>query len=337
MTPKSATTGLNKINIILIVLLVIQLLLMAAVYWPKAAAGQSELKLEGVTKDNITALHITDAEGKEIALQKTDKGWVLPEMDNYPVDESKVAPLLEKLEGFKTRRLVTRTKDSHKQLQVADDNFMRRLEITTADGKMHILYIGASSGPGATHVRLSAEPEAYLTGDLTSWDVNTAPSSWIDNLYFTLDKDAVLSLSLKNSAGQLDFSKDDEGNLVLDDLQEGEEMDTAAANGLLNRVISVRMSRPLSRKEDPAYGLDKPQASVILRAKTDKEGKEESYTLLLGNKDPANPKGNEYVLHASSSPYYVLVSNYIADDLNQKTRQDFIKKSAGESQPAAPE
>jgi len=327
-------TGLNKINIILIALLVIQLLLMVAMYWPKAAAGQSELKLEGVTKDNITALHITDAEGKEIVLKKADEGWVLPEMGNYPVDESKVSPLLEKLDGFKTNRLVTRTKESHKQLQVADDDFARKLEITTADGKVHVLYLGASAGPGATHVRQGGDPEAYLTGDLTSWDINTSPTGWIDNLYFTLDKENLLSLSLKNSAGQLDFSKDDEGNLVLDDLQEGEEMDTAAANGLLNRVISVRMSRPLSQEDNPAYGLNKPQASVVLRAK-DKEGQEESYTLLLGNKDPNSPDSNEYVFHASNSPYYVLVSNYIADDLSQKTRQDFIKKpeeDAGASQ-----
>ena len=333
MTTESVTqktSGLNKINIILIGLLVIQALLMAAVYWPKAAAGKSELKLEGVTKDNITALHIIDAEGKEIAMKKTGEGWVLPEMGDYPVDESKITPLLEKLDGFKTNRLVTRTKESHKQLQVADDDFARKLEITTADGQVHTLYVGASGGPGATHVRLSGEPEAYLTGDLTSWDINTAPSGWIDNLYFTLDKDAVLGLSLKNSAGQLDFNKDDEGNLVLNDLQEGEEMDTAAANGLLNRVISVRMSRPLSKEENPAYGLDKPQASVTLRAKTD-DGSQ-TYTLLLGQ-----PYGDqdEYVFHASNSPYYVLVSNYIADDLSQKTRQDFIKNPEPTPQPTA--
>ena len=59
--------------------------------------------------EEVESLTITDSGGTHVTLAKTPEGWGLPEAGDYPADNEKVSSLLEKLEGIKTDRQVTRT------------------------------------------------------------------------------------------------------------------------------------------------------------------------------------------------------------------------------------
>lgn len=310
----------NRLNQILAVALAAQLILVAVVFWPKAAAQANSGPLLGaLSADKISALSITGDDGKKIALAKNGNGWVLPDADNFPVNADKVTPVLDKLVGLKTNRLVTRTADSHKRLEVAADKFARKIDLQTADGNF-TLYLGSSAGPGATHIRRDGQNETYLTADLSTWELNPQASSWITATYLSLASADVTAFSLKNAAADLSFKKDAGGNWTMAGAVQSETVNTGTITSLLGQITAVSMSRPVSKTEQPAFGLDKPAATVTLTVQPE-GGAAQTVTLRVGAKDDAG----EYYFHASNAEYFVTVSSYIAEALTNKTRADFIQ------------
>jgi len=304
---------MNKQNQILIAILVIQIIIGAAVFWPGAGAqAQSGPLLPDFAAANVIGLTIADSDGNSLSLAKSGDGWALPEADDFPADETKITPLLEKFEAVESNRLVTRTEASHQRLQVAADNFARKVDLSLTDGSNHTLYIGSSAG--ATHVRAADAPEVYLTGELTNWDVNAQPSAWIDPLYFTVPQTATVSLTLENVNGTFEFVKAGEA-WTMTGLAADETLDTDAAARLVNSLSAVRMTRPIGKTEQPDFGLDVPQAVVTLQTS------DETYTLQVGVK---NADDDSYVCKASNSDYYVWVAAFTDDDLAQKARTDFL-------------
>jgi len=311
----------NRLQQILLIVLVVQIALAVWVFWPKPAASQSSGPLLGdFSTDSVTSLAISDSE-KTLTLAKQDGKWFLPDAGDFPVTETNVTTLLDNIEKVQTNRLVTQTDTSHRRLQVAPDDFNRRLELSLSNGTTHDLYVGSSAGAGATHVRLDNQPEVYLTGDLDAFSINPQAGSWIDTLYFTVPQTATTKLTLENSNGALEFVKDG-ANWTLSDLADGETFNQNAFTNMLNQVISVRMTEPIGTEAQADFGLDAPQATVTL-ATTD-----ETDTLLVGAKNPAD--SDNYVFKASNSPYYVRISSFTGDNLINKTRADFLEAPAAE-------
>jgi len=322
---------MKRHNQILASILVIQVLLSVVVFWPRSAAtGQSESVFADLEAENIVALTIADADGKSIALRKvTGNGstelaevWVLPDADDYPAQADKITPLLEDIVGLTTGRLVTRTDASHKQLQVAPNDFQRRIEFETNDGKKRAaFYLGSSPSYGATHFRVADQNETYLTNDMTVWETNATASSWIDTSYLSVPPDEVTKLTLQNANGTFtlmkeDDEEDDQGVWIMAGLAEDETLDEAKVNGIVRQATSVTMVRPLGQEEQAAYGMDAPKAVVTL------ETAERIITLRVGTQDPSD---STYVVFSSASPYYVRVSEYSVKDLAETTGDDFLQ------------
>src|SRR5262245_24711165 len=117
----------NRLNQILIALLVVQIVLTAFVLRPKAAAPESGPLIPNFSANDVTALTVTDNEGNSVALAKKGEDWILPENGDFPAKAESITTLLDGVAGIKTDRLVTQTEDSHKRLQVAQADFNRRL------------------------------------------------------------------------------------------------------------------------------------------------------------------------------------------------------------------
>jgi len=306
---------MNKQNQILIAILVIQIIIGAVVFWPNSVSqAQAGPLLPDFSAANVDSLSIADGEGNSLALAKSGDDWVLPEADDFPADEAKITPFLEKIEAVESNRLVTQTEASHQRLQVAAADFARKVDIGLSSGDSRTLYIGSSAGAGATHVRAGDAPEVYLTGELTNWDANVQPSTWIDPVYFTVPQTATISLTLENVNGKFEFTRAGEA-WTMNGLTEGETLDTDAVTRLVNSLSAVRMTRPIGKTEQPDFGLDVPHAVVIL------ETSDETYTLWVGAK---NPDDDNYILKASNSDYYVWIAAFTGDDLTQKARTDFL-------------
>jgi hypothetical protein len=311
---------LNRTQWILAAVLVLQIALSVFAFWPRGgAAGSGEPLLPGLTDAQVVAITVTDAEANSITLRKVTGEWVLPSADDYPANAEQIDPLLETIAGLTTRRLVTRTAASHKRLQVAADDFLRRVELETADGTVHTLYIGSSPSYGTSHVRVEGKDETYLVSDISQWDFGVNPVPWVSSTYFSLSQDDVKQVVLTNAQGTFTFDRGEDGSWTLAGLAAEQELDTTEVNSVITKVTQVTMSRPLGKERVPEYGMDDPLAVVTLHKEA------ETITMSVGAQDPAD---NTYVVNVSTSPYYVRVSDYNIRPLVENARSDFITPPA---------
>ena len=305
---------------ILAAALAIQIALSVFVFWPKGAAtGGSELLFPELETGDVVALTITDDQGHSTPLRKSGEEWVLPDADDYPAKADQIMPVLEKIAALNTGRLVTRTDASHRRLRVAADDFMRRVDFETADGAEYTIYVGTSPSYGASHFRLDGQDETYLTGELSSWEVNAAPESWVDTTYFVIDQEELTQVTLENANGTFTFTKDDEGNWTLEGLEDGEELAQTNVNTAVSRATLVTLQEPLGKTEQSAYGLDDPLATVTI------EAGERTIVLRVGAQDPDD---DSHAVKVSESPYYVRVSQHNVQPLVENARDDFIQPPA---------
>ncbi|MDY0019535.1 MAG: DUF4340 domain-containing protein [Anaerolineae bacterium] len=313
---------------ILAAVLVVQVLLTAFVFWPRpATTTQGAPVFPDLTTDAVVALTVTDDQGNSVALRKVDDGWVLPDADDYPVLADSVTALLDKLVALTTDRLVTRTDTSHSQLQVAADNFVRRVEFETADGTSQVLYIGSAQNYTATHFRIEGQDETYLADGLSTYEINATPASWAESAYLQIPNDELTQVALKNANGVFTFIKTKDALWTLKELGSGAELSQSQVSTFISRVSALSLLNPLGKEEQPEYGMDEPLAVVTLKTA------DETVTLTVGAK-LSDESG--YVVKASTSPYYVMVAEYAISSVVENARADFLEAEPTPAPTTAP-
>jgi len=308
---------------ILLGVLVLQIILGGVVFWPREVAPASgEPLFPDLVAEDIVALTVEDNTGEQIVLRKVGEAWVMPEAGDYPAQDAKITPVLEKLAALSTSSVVARTEASHTQLQVSEETFQRRIDFETATGETHTLYLGSAPRYTATHFRIEGESETYLTSDLSVWDVNVAVSGWADTSYVSIDLATVTDVTLENANGTFVLVKD-EDKWTLADLQAGEAIEPTQTSAVVRAATSQSLMAPLGMSADPAYGLDAPGAVAIV---TTDDG--QTHTLAVA----ADPQDDgSYVVKSSDADYYVRVAGYTVTPLLDKAREDFL------AEPATPE
>jgi len=303
--------------------LVVQLVLIGLFFWPRSAAGrESAPLLPDLDAEQVVRLVIREGED-EIELAQEEGSWVLASAEGYPCNEGAVPGLLEKLVALQSDRLVAETRSSHKRLKVDAGDYAYRVEIESADGPDHTLYVGTAPSYGAIHVRVEDQDEVYLVSGLTSTDVGTRMATWIDTLYHTAERDQMIGLTVENANGLLEFLKDESGTWSMLGPAEDEVIAETNITTLVNRMASLRMLKPLGKAVQPEYGMQDPSAVVVVRLRGE-DGSVRRQTIHVG----AVGKDDSYIVKASTSPYYVQVAGYTATDFVEKTRADFIEAPA---------
>jgi hypothetical protein len=308
---------MNRQQQILAGVLVLQLVLVGVAFWPRqTATGSAAPLFPDLESEDIVMLAVTDPDGNSVELRKEAGAWVLPQADGFPADEEKVSPVLDQISSLTSSRLVTRTSASHQRLQVAADDFVRRIDIETTDGTQHSVFLGSSPQYSATHFRIEGQEETYLTGDFSTWQTRAEAAAWIDTAYVQVDEEAVERITLENANGSFVFTRGQDADWTMEGLRGDETLDQAKVGSAVSRASSITMERPLGKEEKPEYGIDQPSAVVEL--KTD----EAEITVRVGAQ---NPEDDSYVVKSSESPYYVQVAGYAVQDLVDKTRDDFLE------------
>lgn len=323
---------MNKWQRLLIGLLVAQLALGVFVFWPRPVAGSGgQPLLAGLTADQITGLTITDEAGNTTKLAKQGDAWIAPDAGAYPADAAKITPVLDKLVALKTGRLIAQTPQSHAQLQVADNKYVRKIDITKADGTTQTVYLGSTAGGQAGHVRLAGQDNVYLASGLASWEVDSSLLNWINPVYLSFNAADLIGFTLKNKNGEFAFTKDAQGAWQLVGLGADETVDQDKVNNLLSSLASLRMTKPLGKTEDAGWGMAAPTATVTLQVKSGDQVK--TTTLTVGAQDP-NDKS--YVVKSSDSEYFVRVAEFSVQDLIQRDRAGFLPATPTPAATVAP-
>jgi len=319
------TLGLNRFQWILAVVLVTQIILAIVVNLPHKTRAESNPLVEGFDPASIVDVVIENQSTDKLHLAEVNGEWVLPEAGDYPANADKVTEVLGKIQNIKTNRLVTQTAASHNQLQVAEDNFNGRVTFTDSNGKPQTLYIGSSAGSGATHVRLDGMNQVYLTSELTSWEVTPTVSSWIDTTYITLDQDQLQTLRVENANGSFSFHKDESEKWTLEDLNEGEDLDSSGLQTKINRFTTLRMVEPLGTTAQTSWGLNQPLATAVF-------GLADGTTVSIAV--GALGQNGNYAIKASNSPYYVDIAATTAESLINMDRASLLLQPTATPTPA---
>lgn len=305
---------MNRQNQILAAILVLQLVVVAIVFWPRSSAGTPGQPLfPGVETSQVVKLTVTNTGGEPVEMDKGDAGWELAGTDGFPVVSSTVTSALEQIVALSGDRAVATTASSQKRLKVTADDYERLVEFEQSDGSRHFLYVGTSPSYSTTYVRADDQPEVYLS-TLKASDLGSGPSSWIDTTYVTVAQDQVTGMTLQNELGTFGFEK--EGDVwTMKGLAAGETLDTSKVNVILSSVSSLRMVQPLGKTEKPEYGLTEPLAvlEITTPAKT--------YVIKVG---ALASDGSSYVVSSSESPYIVRVSQYSLSKLVDNGRDAFL-------------
>ena len=314
---------MSRGNQILTAILVVQLALIALVFWPRSAGpAGGALLFEGLDTESIVQLTVYDPVEGQLRLAKVAGEWVLPEADDFSCMAGAVSDVLDKVASLESDRLVAETEASHGRLQVAEDNYVRMVVFSEADGTTYTLYLGSAPSYGAIHARVGREDQVYLVSGLSSADVPARAAGWIDTAYLTLQQGQVVDIALENANGRFAFARPDaQGEWAMAGLAADEVLNQGAVNSLLSQVSSVRMMRPLGLEEEPGYGLDDPAVVVTVRTR-DEEGGTAEYRLLVGAQ---RADEDSYYAKVSTSAYYVTVAAYTADGWIARTREAFLE------------
>ena len=314
---------MNNTQKILITILVAQVALVAFVFWPRNTAVADLGPLLGeIDPETITAITILDDENNNLRMTKDKAGWRLPDRGDYPVDPEKIQLFFENITVIETNRMITRTPDSHEQLQVSADKFVRKVSLETEDGKEIVFYLGTSSGTKATHVRLENQDEVYLTGEVTTWEVNAEPRGWINTTFMTVPVSEVTEVVIENPNGVFKFVKASTGEWEMTNIDDASGFNPEILTTLINRLSTIRLEEPLGTTMVAGYQLDPPNAIVELKAAyEDDENKKKIYTLIIGAFDQEN---DTYVISSSTSEYFVSVNSFSIKDFVNYSLEDFM-------------
>ncbi len=315
---------MNRRNRILAAVLAVQIVIAALVFVPRLIpTSTGGAPLFGTLKAaDIVGFTVQDTTGSSVEVSKQNDAWVLPASDNYPANKSDIESFLDKVVALKTDALVTRTSASHKQLQVADDTYARRIDLKLADGSTRTLLIGSASGASASYVRAGGQDAVYLAPNIASYSVGANASTWLStSVYLSFAQDKVTAMTLQNAQGNWSFTKDAQNQWAMAGLSAGDKFNPDSVTMLLATLSNTPMLQPLGKANKPEYGLDKPQAVMTFMIQDSITATARTITLSVGAKDP---KDNSYVMISSESPYYVRVAQFTAEGLVTKKRDDFM-------------
>jgi len=302
----------NTKNTVLFVLLVLQVALIAFLYRPGQNAAPAAANLfKALSPDQVTALTITDDQGKAIALVKKE-GWQISQGD-FPADQAKIEGLITKLADTKTSRLVSQTPGSHARLKVAESDFNRKVELSQGDTKT-VFFLGTAPSAKSIHLRLAEAKEVYQINDLAAWEVQTEKETWWQSKYLSQPAANLTGLTITNPAGTIELSFDAAKKAW--QLKESPEktLDVKRVEALLNSVTDITIASYLAKDASPK---GQPLATVTYQAK---EGA--PTTLQVWAKD--KPEDGDQVVKASSSAFSAKVKEYAVKEALEIKQQALI-------------
>jgi hypothetical protein len=322
---------MKRRNQILAGLLGAQILLIALVFVPRLLPSQNQSGplLGSVRAGDIVKMTISDKDGKALTLAKQGSDWTLPDLENYAAQSDQVTQFLDKLFGIKTDVLATSTASSLKRLQVADDDFVRKIDLQGADGKVYTLYLGTASGGGANHVRLGGQDNVYVARGINSFDAATDAHGWINPVYLSVPQSSILSASIENAQGKFEFANN-AGAWTMKNMPGGAQFNQQELLSLLAGLGSLNMQSPLGRTARPEYGLDRPSATVTAIVSDTNATK--VYTLKIGAKDSEG----HYPVISSEATWYVKVPAASVEPFINARMETFLAEAAPAPEGALP-
>lgn len=307
-------------NKTLSILLIIQLIVIAFVYWPSSEqATQKTAFFSDTALEQIKGFTITDDENNSISLNKQEGNW-LSQQGAYPANRETIETLLGKILSLQSARLVTNTQSSQVRLKVSSDVFNRKVDLLLADGNSKSFFLGTSPNNKTIHFRLAGENEVFIVKDLASWEMQTDKESWWQTTYVSVPKDELAAVKITNPNGTLTVQKGAEDKWLVAEANSDQNVSADKIETLMGSFAKISLGEYISREQPE--GLGEPICTV-------------EYTTIAGafvlTIWAADEEKGSHIAKASNRDFYVTIQAYLLENFLDAQLSDYL--GAGKTPP----
>ncbi len=297
---------MKRTNMILSVLLAAQVIVFGLGYVfcgsENVNKASRKLLLSGMDRDSIESLVVEDKDGKSIKLTHDKNGWSLPDKSGFPADAAKVDRILGKLLGMESVYVVSSGTSHYVDLEVAADNFRRKVTLEGPKSKK-LLIIGKAGSDGYTNVRVDPGPEVYAVEDLKAWELGTRASDWVKRDYIDLDKKRLAKLEIHGGEADIVLERKNLAEWSMN----GKPVDKKKADDLVDKAVKIEVSDVVGLVSDGASKnkVDKGKTPLTLVLSLAAEQLPDKAAAPAGEekKESAPPEINErHVIHLAIDP-----------------------------------
>jgi len=308
-------------------LLAVQIVLVAAAWWPRGGDERPLAPLLEVDAGAVTAVTVSEPPGEDgavnaVTLEKRGEDWVIASAGGYPAQAEKASALIATVADIQVRAPIATTAASHAALSVAADDFDKKVELV-AGGVTATIYVGSGSGKSA-NVRDAEADEAFLARGFSSWSIDARDRGYFDPIYQEADAAAFETFSLRGPDVDLQLERVD-GAWTMDGLGEGESLDQSKVEALVKKAATVRIGGLAPNGEQAE------ERGVRVEWTLTEEGESVSGGLRIGEK-----VDGKYRVRAEGERFAVLVSEYGVKDLVEATRASVLPDPPEEEDEEAP-
>ena len=288
---------MNRWGKALLVLLLMQCAVVAAVFWPDTSQNRYEKQTFAPFPVNaIDELRIGDEYDNEVVLKRLGDKWLLPNMENLPANTDKIEKLLQQITTQSGNWPIADSPAARQRFQVADYYYQKRLSLFSGGKKLGTIYLGTSPGYRKIHARNDKQDAIYsITLDPTGATV--VENDWIDSRLLQVRAPLRIDTDLYNLYFENGSWLSATGGTP--DVQELERLISALKNLQVEGLADEDLQRELSATEaDLVLNIQSLAGDVTLKL--------------------VSLAGNHYI-HSSEFPLFFKCSAY---DFNQLTDVD---------------
>ena len=184
---------MSRVTSLLTLALAVQLLICAAVFWPRQDAGESDARqpLLALDANKVDRLVISDGENS-LLLARAERGWIMPDYHGLPVQQSRVDRVVIDLPSLPRGWPVAESESADERFEVAENDYQRKLTYRASDADAGEIYIGTSPGFRKVHVRPAGADAVYAV-EFNSFEVPATPEEWLDKTLLQVDEVTAVS------------------------------------------------------------------------------------------------------------------------------------------------
>ena len=280
---------MNRTLVALAGLLALQLIVAAGLGYARSglAGPPKEVPLVALTDHKIDRITIEGPDKAKVVLAQAKGSWQLPELNDFPADQTRVKTLVHSLGKLHEGLPVATTRDAQARFKVSDANFERRVTLAAGGRPVGTVYFGTSPSMREIHARRNGQSDVYSV-QFASWQMPAKASDWEDKTLLQIpvhDIDAidVAGLHIVHAADK--SAKTPAWQAT--GLAAGESLDQSAAASLAGSLADLEFDHVITGAPPADDGLASPAieltvtkrggASVVYRIGKSKDGK--TYTL----------------------------------------------------------
>jgi len=261
---------------------------------------------------------------KNVLLKKKNDKWLLIKNEkDYPADEKAVKEVLDKVKNFNKKDIISKNPKKQKLFEVTKGKGVE-VKIFDKNNKMTAHFFVGKAAPDffSTYVRKEGSSEVVVAKGYLPSVFKKEVNDWRDKQIFKFDKENVAKISIKSKEKEIVLIKADTGkwNIVKPEKMKAEKKKVYE---FLREISDLKaISFPDEEITEEKAGLNKPEYTIKLDLITNKK-----HTLLIGKKT----KDTRYYVKSDTSPYIMLLSEYMVKELTPDIKELKVKKEKKEN------